>query len=73
MMILERMPSMLKWNTKAHSYDARIDILADINECSRKLSCGTVESVKNSLELAGKYDKRDIAKALAAAKYAGYF
>lgn len=53
--------------------EARIDILADINECSRKRTCGNVESVKNSLELAGKYDKRDIEKALAAAKDAGYF
>lgn len=50
-----------------------IDILADINECSRNRSCGTVENVKNYLELAGKYDKRDIEKVLAAAKDAGYF
>lgn len=52
---------------------ARIDILADIKECFRKRSCGTVESLKSSLELAGKYDKRDIEKALAAAKDEEYF
>ena len=58
---------------KDHHLEARINILADINECFRKRSCGTVESVKNDLELAGKYDKRDIEKALAAAKDVGYF
>ena len=79
---------MRKWASKPNRLDlggfdrpgaqdkhlkARIDILADINSCSQKRSCGTVESVKNSLELAGKYDKRDIEKALAAASDAGYF
>ena len=29
----------------------------------RQRDCGTVESIKNSLELAGNYDKRDIVKA----------
>jgi hypothetical protein len=58
---------------KDHHLEARIDILADINECFKKRTCGTVENVKNSLELAGKHDKRDIGKALAAAKDAGYF
>lgn len=53
--------------------EARIDILADINECSRKRSCGTIESIKNSLVLAGKHDKRDIEKAITAAKDTGYF
>ena len=58
---------------KDHHLEDRISILAEINECSKKHSCGTVESVKNGLELAGKYDKWDIEKALAAAKDAGYF
>ena len=57
---------------KDHHLQARIDILADINECYRKRSCGTVENTKKNLEQAGKYDKRDIAKTLAAAKDAGY-
>lgn len=53
--------------------EARIDILAGINECSRKRSCGTVGSIKNSLETAGKYDSREIEEAIAAARDAGYF
>jgi hypothetical protein len=57
---------------KDHHLAARINMLEEINECSRKRSCGTVENLKNRLELAGKYDKRDIEKALAAAKDAGY-
>lgn len=39
MMILERMPSMLKWNTKAHSYDALgLAIYVDVvrYECSNQ-------------------------------------
>ena len=58
---------------KDHHLKARIDILADVNSCSQKRSCGTVENIKNSLGLAGKYNKRDIDTALAAAKDAGYF
>lgn len=57
---------------KDHHLEARIDILADINECSKKRSCGPVESMQESLKLAGKYDKRDIEKALSAARDAGY-
>jgi len=34
--------------------EVRIDILADINECFRKRSCGTVESLQKSLENTGK-------------------
>jgi len=58
---------------KDHHLAARIDILADINECSRKRSCGPIKGVKSSLALAGEYDKRDIEKALAAARDVGYF
>ena len=58
---------------KDHHLEARIDILAEINERSRKRSCGTIETLQKSLELAGTYDKRDIEKALATAKDAGYF
>lgn len=47
-------------------------MLSDINSCSQKHSCGSPESVKNSL-LPAANDKRDIDKALAAAKGAGYF
>jgi hypothetical protein len=43
---------------KDHHLQARIDILAETNECFRKRICRTDENVKNSLELAGKYDKR---------------
>ena len=61
-----------KPGAKDHHLEPMIDILADINECARKRSCGTVEDVKNRLELGGKYDKRDIEKTLAAAKDTGY-
>ena len=52
---------------------ARIDILANLNACSIKRSCGSVESVKQALESSDKYHKRDIDAALTAAKDAGHF
>lgn len=52
---------------------ARIDILADINSCSQKRSCGTVENIKTSYVNLGRYDKRDIDAAIQAATDAGYF
>ena len=58
---------------KDHHLAARIDILADINECSKKRSCGGPESIKNRLTALGKHDKRDIAAALEIAKEADYF
>ena len=58
---------------KDHHLEARIDISADINECARKRSCGTVESTKNGLIALGKHDKRDIDAALDVAKDAGFF
>ena len=58
---------------KDHHLAAQIDILAEINDCSRNRACGTAEGIKNSLLSGGKYDKRDIDAAIDAAKDSGYF
>ncbi len=59
--------------TKDHHLKARIDILTEINECSRKRSCGTPELVFKTMQTKGKYDSLDIDAAVEAAKDAGYF
>jgi hypothetical protein len=56
-----------------HHLKARINILADLNACSIKRSCGTVESIQKALENSGKYQKIDIDAAIEAAKDAEYF
>jgi hypothetical protein len=52
---------------------ASIDILADINSCSQKRSCGNPETVKTAYVKTNRYDQRDIDAAMQAAKDAGYF
>jgi hypothetical protein len=53
---------------------ARIDILAKLNTCtSQKKSCGDPAKRLELLKSTGRYDKRDLEAAFAAAKEAGYF
>jgi hypothetical protein len=56
-----------------HHLKARINILADLNACSIRRSCGTPESALKRLETSGKYHKTDIDAAIEAAKDANYF
>ena len=52
---------------------ARIDILADINSCSQKRSCGSPETINTAFVKTNRYDQRDIDAAVQAANDAGYF
>jgi hypothetical protein len=56
-----------------HHLKARINILADLNACSIKKSCGTVERILKRLETSGQYRKIDIDAAIQVAKDASYF
>jgi len=51
---------------------ARTDILADINSCSQKRSCGSPDTIKTAFVKTNRYDQRDIDTALQAAKDTGY-
>lgn len=60
-------------DAKNKHLEARINILAELNECSKKRACGTIGNIREKLLSIGKHDKRDVDAALEAAKDVGYF